>query len=429
MQLTNKKNLKALLTTATCTLLGTSSALAAETPKDEWEFDTAIMYYGETDRVTAVEAIFAGQKTFGNDQLLNLKFTFDSLTGESANGAVAQPNIQTFTRPSGNGQYQTKPKDTPLDDTFKDTRVQFTGGWTQPLYDKYTWSVGGNVSKEYDYFSLSANTNLSRDFNKKNTTVSMGLSYAFDQIEPEGDIPVGLSSMVVDEFGTPAFDELFDATRDRSSDDKTTVDLLFGVSQIINRKMVVQLNYSYSYVDGYLTDPFKVLSVVNSEGYTQEYLYENRPDSRAKHAFFGQTKYHFDAFVFDGSYRYMTDDWDIDSHTGDFRLNIPLGKGHYLEPHFRYYTQGAADFYQPFLVEGEDFGKHASADYRIGDMDTYTVGIKYGMPLNSGDSLAFRLEYYKQTPNSDGTERIGVLKELDIYEEVDAIIAQITYSF
>jgi len=47
----------------------------------------------------------------------------DTLTGASATGAVAQPNAQTFSRPSGDGQYTTSPNELPLDDTFRDTRV------------------------------------------------------------------------------------------------------------------------------------------------------------------------------------------------------------------------------------------------------------------------------------------------------------------
>ncbi len=426
------KNLKALLTTATCALLSFNSPTqAAETTNtaDEWQFDTALMYYGESDRVTAVEGIIAGQKTFANDEVLNLKLTLDSLTGSSANGAVAQPNVQTFTRPSGKGQYTTKPGDTPLDDTFKDTRVQLTGQWTQPITDDYTWSVGSNVSKEYDYLSLSINSNLARDFNNKNTTLSAGFAYAYDKIDPEGGIPKPLSAMVIGEKGTPEFEDAFDATRLGSDDDKTTIDFLVGLTQVINRRMIVQLNYSYSNVDGYQTDPFKVVSLVDSEGYAQQYLYENRPDTREKHAVYGQAKYHFERSIMDVSYRFMTDDWEIDSHTVDLHYTIPLTGGHYIEPHLRYYTQTAAEFYQPFLIEGAALPTYVSADYRVGKMDAYTIGIKYGMPINNGDSLAFRLEYYNQSPKNDGNTAIGVLNDVELYEEVDAIIAQITYSF
>lgn len=443
MQLTevkNKpKNIKALLSSATCVLLGaatvgaaTQTAQSAEANQKnlaQWQFDTALMYYGETDRVTAVEAIIAGSKQFGNDEILSLKLTVDTLTGASANGAVAQNTPQTFTRPSGNGQYQIKAGETPLDDTFKDTRLQFTGQWTQPLTELYTWSIGGNLSKEYDYFSAAINSNIARDFNKNNTTVSAGVSFAFDQIDPEGGIPNAFNAMVIGDVDSASFESDFDATRKDSGDDKSTVDLLLGLTQIINRNMLVQLNYSYSASSGYMTDPFKVLSVVDQQGMSQEYLYENRPDTRKKHAFFGQVKYHFKSSILDTSYRYMTDDWEIDSHTVDAKYIIPLSNGHTIEPHLRFYTQTAAEFYKPFLLQGQTLPQFASADYRIGEMDTMTVGIKYGMPLAGGEHLSFRLEYYRQTPKSDGTQAIGQLNDLELYPAVEAIMAQISYSF
>ena len=427
MQLKAKKpNLKVMLTTASCALLGTTATVCAE---ETWQFDTAIMHYAEADRVSATEAIIAGTKTFKNDEILSLKLTIDALTGASPNGATAQPTPQTFTRPSGNGQYNVKAGDTPLDDTFHDTRVQLTGQWTQPLLKDYTVSVGGNFSKEYDYMSASLNGNVARDFNKKNTTLSAGMAYAYDVIEPEGGIPKPLSEMDVGDSNDPNFNDDFNKTRIASDESKSTIDLLFGVTQVINRQMIVQLNYSYSTVSGYMTDPFKIISSVNKNGESQAYLYENRPDERTKHAFFGQTKYHFDSGILDASYRYMTDDWQIDSHTFDFRYLIPFTNGHFIEPHFRLYTQSAAEFYQPFIAQDEAKPNVVSADYRIGELDTYTVGLKYGMPLGDGNNLSFRLEYYHQTPKDNGTQAIGVLKEVELYEQVDAIIVQVTYSF
>jgi len=193
--------------------------------------------------------------------------------------------------------------------------------------------------------------------------------------------------------------------------------------------MITQFNYSYSMVDGYLTDPFKILSVVNQSGLTQDYLYEKRPDKRQKQSLYAQAKYHFDSTVLDLSYRYMWDDWKINSHTIDSRLRIPLSSNSYIEPHFRYYQQTAADFYQPFLQQADPLPKFASADYRIGEMNAYTAGIKYGITLQSGNELSFRLEYYSQRPTSAGHQEPGILADMEIYQGVDAIIAQVSYSF
>jgi hypothetical protein len=435
--MTSKTNIKAALAIATAALLGTNNVTQAETipnaDENNWEFDSAFLFYSEVDRVSAGEAIFNAKRTFENEEVLNLKLTIDALTGASANGAVAQPMVQTFTRPSGNGQYNIAPGDTPLDDTFHDTRVQLNAQWTQPIAPNYTTSAGVHISKEYDYLSLGINGNLAIDFDRKNTTLSAGFSYFQDTFSPEGGIPKPFASMLIGDSSDPSWDDDFAKTRIASKDDKTTTDILFGVTQVINRRMLMQFNYSYAMVDGYLTDPFKIMSVVNTNGVVQDYIYEARPDSRIKQSVFTQSLYHFDNSVLDVSYRYMWDDWKITSHTIDSRYRMPLGDyfgtESYLQPHIRIYQQSAADFYRPFMLNNERLPVFASADYRIGEMTAFTLGLKYGMLVNQGHELSFRLEYYRQTPTNAGFEEPGVLKDVEIYSPLDAIIAQVTYSF
>lgn len=435
----NKENIRTALSIATSTLLGiaipTESNAQQKSVIDDWEIESAFLFYSEAARVSAIEGIISANKTFDNDEVLNLKFTIDALTGASANGAVAQPYAQTFTRPSGQGQYVISAKETPLDDTFKDTRVQLNGQWTQTIAQDYTLSSGAHLSKEYDYLSLGVNSNLAVDFDRKNTTLSAGFSYFYDTFTPEGGIPVAFASMLIGDSSHPDWDEAFAKTRLTSSDTKTTTDLMFGLTQVINRRMLVQMNYSYSVVDGYLTDPFKIISVINDQGISQDYIYEKRPSTRVKQSTFLQSMYHFEHNILDLSYRYMWDDWDITSHTIDSRLRIPVHlfstKESYIQPHIRFYKQTAAQFYQPYLLEQQQNLNvdYASADYRIGQMVTLTLGVKYGVFLAKGNELSFRLEYYQQSPENAGFESVGVLNDLNIYPAVKAIIAQVSYSF
>jgi hypothetical protein len=443
MQLTSNKpkSIKAALGLATLALLGTdavaqsvkekSAAQQSSTKKSPsvrelldfsaWKLDAAVLFYSEAYRVSAVEAIINGKREFADDHFINLKFTVDTLTGASANGGVAQPNIQTFTRPSGKGSFETPTGETPLDDTFQDTRVQINGQWTQPISDNVTLSSGGHLSKEYDYLSLGINGNLAYDFNQKNTTSSVGFSYFNDTFTPEGAIPTPLTR--VPKLVGDSKQSLGD------SDAKTTVDVLFGLTQIINRRMITQFNYSYSVVDGYLNDPFKGVSIVDSAGLTQDFIYESRPDKRTKNSVFAQTKYHFDGSIIDLSYRYMWDDWKIKSHTVDSKWRIELNDGYYIEPHVRYYTQTASEFFQPFINQSNGIPEFVSADYRIGEMDTYTLGTKVGMKLSSGNELAFRLEYYHQTPKNAGFEAVGALADVQLYDPIKAVMFQVNYSF
>jgi hypothetical protein len=427
MQLNKHKRIKHALSVATCTLLGIES-MDSMSQEGDWSLDSAVLYYSEADRVSAVEPVISAKRDFGDDQTLNLKFVFDALTGASANGATPSDQPQTFTRPSGKGSYRASAQETPLDDTFKDTRFALSSQWDQPINRDYKTSLGVNFSTEYDYTSLSAHGTLSRDFNKSNTTLSGGLSLAYDTLSPEGDIPVGLSTMVINR-GQADFREAFLATRADSEDQKNTADLILGLTQVVDQNTLMQISYSLSDVSGYLSDPFKIVSVVGDDGRPVEYRYEKRPDARNKQSLYWQAKHHFESDILDLSYRFFWDDWGIRSHTVALRYRWMLGAQHYFEPHIRYYDQSEADFYRRFLSEGEAIPEHLSADYRLGDLNGITLGVKYGTTFNDGRALSLRLEYYLQS--NDDTEGFapGILSGLDLYPDVEAIIMQFSYNF
>lgn len=426
------KQIASALALASCGLFA-SNGHATELAKniDDWKVDAALMYYGEQDRVQAIEAIGTAQKNFGDDSVLDLKLVVDSLTGASASGAVAQSNSQTFTRPSGNGQYTVAAGETPLDDTFHDTRVQANANWSQVLNPD--WKVNGGVyaSKEFDYMSMGINAGVERGFNKDNTTLFLGTSYSFDVVDPVGGRPVALSTMAIrDNFTSDeAYRSAFDATRQTSSDNKQTADLMLGITQILNQRWLLQANYGLSSVSGYLTDPYKVLSVVDNNGTTENIVYENRPDSRLKHSFYVMTKGALDSGVVDFSYRYTTDDWDLTSHTLETHYRYYFSGSFYGQLHLRYYQQAAVNFYQPFLMAESPLPEFASADYRIGDMSAYTVGVKFGHRLSGGHEMTYRLEYYQQDPKNNGTELPGQLQNYDLFPTQKAITAQFSYSF
>jgi len=436
MQLSKSKKITTLLATATCTLLNAGVQAQETKSVNDWQFDTAILYYGETDRVSLLEGVVSATKDFGDQHILNTKLVIDTLTGASATGAVAQPNAQTFSRPSGDGQYTTSPNELPLDDTFRDTRVQVSANWTQPIYKDTRINIGGNISTEYDYLSVGTSVSAEKDFYNKNTTALFGLSYQFDSIDPVGGRPIALSPMLVNngqfgagEAGEDAFEAAFNQTRISDTDDKSTVDALFGLTQVINRRMIVQLNYSYSNSSGYLNDPYKLLSVVNTNGETQSIVHENRPDSRVKHSVYAQTKYAFDNAIADVSYRFATDDWEVTSHTIDSKLRYNLTETDYIQPHIRYYQQSEADFYRPYLNAADVLPAVASADYRLGEMTAITVGLKYGHKMNNGHEWGVRAEYYQQDPKNAGFENIGVLATQELYPSIKAFILQFSYNF
>ncbi|MEJ2680080.1 MAG: DUF3570 domain-containing protein [Gammaproteobacteria bacterium] len=423
------------LTFATAALLGLSVAApsVAEEP-GPWKIETAGLVYSESDsRVSAFEPVVSAKKEFGEDRVFNAKLVLDSLTGATPTGALSSDNVQTFTRPSGQGSYTIQPDELPIDDTFKDTRVAFSAGWLQPLTSTLKGGVGVNVSAEHDFRSLGLNGNLSKDFNQRNTTLNLGLGFESDTINPEGGVPVAFAEMQPAN-STP--------TRQAEDDDKTVVDTLIGITQVVNKRTLMQFNYSVSQADGYLTDPYKILSViddatgllVSSTGvnrYTN--LYENRPDKRTKQSVYWRTKYRFDRDMFDVSYRYLWDDWDIRSHTIDTRYQWRFAPNQYLEPHFRYYQQSEAEFYRPALLNSDvtnnTLPEFASADLRLADFSAITFGAKYAHRMASGSEWHLRLEWYQQSGESSPDGLVGAAKDQDVFPTLSSVIFQAGYAF
>lgn len=425
----NGPSIRGKLALATCTLLQATgqSAQAA----DDWEIQSALMIYSESDgRVQAIEPIVSGKKEIGQDEILNIKLVLDSLTGATPNGAHASSDVQTFTNPSGKQPYTVQPTENPLDDTFLDTRVALSGTWEKPILDDRSRIIyGANVSKEYDYMSLGASASFMRDYNDRNTTLSYALGVNSDSIDPSGGIPTPFANMRVANTGT---------NRDGSGDSKTITDFMFGVTQVISRKTLMQFNLGLSSTSGYQNDPYKIITVIDAAGlpdttnYTSPdlpYVYENRPDSRSRQTFYWKTVHHLTEDVINLSYRYYTDDWDVQSHTLDFHYRYELSGGAYLQPHIRYYSQSAAEFYTHSL-SFSDIGtvEYASADYRLGELNTTTLGLKYAMPLAKNSEFSVRAEVINQSSNTVGT-LVGDQLTQEMAPDLDAFIFQVGYSF
>ncbi len=426
------KELASLLTAASCALIG-GLATNANAGNNSWDVDAAFLLYSETDsRVSAAEPVISATKNYDEETKLNIKIAADTLTGASPNGATPSDQIQTFTSPSGNGTYTAEANQQPLDDTFKDTRLALSANWSAPLSRDWAYGVGGYFSKEYDYQSLGVNGSLSRYFNQKNTTLTMGLNLSNDTLNPVGGVPTTL-------FQVPENTNNNEFSQRQDSDSKSLVDTVFGITQVINRKTIMQFNYGLSTSSGYLTDPYKIVSVIddtagaNYGGNFQSngrnlYLYENRPDSRLKQSLYWQTKYQLDNNdILDLSYRYMFDDWGINSHTIDAKYRFRFDK-QYLEPQLRWYTQSKADFYHRYLnASGYTNNEFASADYRLGDLDTYTIGLKYGYQFADDTEFYTRVSLYHQ--ESSGDQGYGKLTKQDLYPSLDAVILMIGYKF
>jgi len=278
--------------------------------------------------------------------------------------------------------------------------------------------LGAEVAKEHDFLSAGANFTLNHDLNQKNTTLSFGLSPEYDIVTPNGGLPLA--------YGTQHGPNEFEGRHK----DKYLVGGLLGLTQVINRRMLMQWNYSPTYENGYLNDPYKLLSLVNAQGDPLSAIHEKRPGSRLEHSFYWLTRYNFrEHDVFSLGLRYFNDNWGIRSQTIDFTYRWQYHERRFLEPHVRYYHQTAADFFQVGLLNGPPLPNFASADYRLNAIDGVTFGVRLGWTLRNESELILRAEYYTQTGEDRPNSAIGAQKAFDLFPTLQATILQIEYKF
>jgi hypothetical protein len=392
---------------------------------EDWSVDSALAYYHEDGRIQALEPVVDVAKVFADGQALNFNITFDALSGASPNGALTSRTAQTFASPSGKlqHQYTTAAGQLPVDPDYKDDRIAVGGNWTVPFTRVDQVSVGGKLSAEDDFFSATVNASIAHDFNEKNTTLSFGIDNEYDSIHPIGDAPVPGSDYEL-------------AEKQTGGKTKDGVGVLLGVTQVMTRNWLSEFNISIDRFHGYLNDPYKFISIINSAGGTTGYEYESRPDQRTRKSAYWENRVALSSQVSTAlSLRYMSDDWGVRSDTAYLHLRWTLSnRDRYIEPTIRWYRQTAADFYMPFILNTEKpTTGYASSDSRLGAFHALTYGVKYaqklpGLGSRPESEIDIRAEYYQQTFD-EGVPVPAGLQGLDLYPGLRAVLVQIGWRF
>jgi len=373
--------------------------------------DVTTLAYSE--RITVFEPTVRFTRLYPDGHSFHAQFVIDSITGASPSGALPSGVTQTVT--SSSGHVKTISGDTIPTVDFKDTRYALDGEWTKPL-KSMTWSLGGHFSREKDYQSLGASGKMSFEMNQKLTTLMLGGGYNQDSVFPVGGTTAGLSP--------PA-----DITGS-SADSKQVGSLMVGVSQVMTRRWLLGFSAGLTTEHGYLTEPYKVLSVVNaSTGIPIEQLTEQRPSSRSRTNVQADSVYHFTTDLLYATYRHYWDDWNVRSNMLDLRYRHPIGEDAFVEPHLRYYTQSAADFYTWGLVQGQPLPVNASADYRLGKLDTTTAGLTFGFrPHGFSGEWTVRAEYMVQNGDGHPADAVGIQQQYDLFPALDIFTFVVGYN-
>ena len=207
---------------------------------------------------------------------------------------------------------------------------------------RHTVVFQGAYSQESDYISRGIALRDSVDFNQKNTTITLGASYANDEV---------------------------DAVTMAGPENKDSVDIMVGVLQVLDKTTTLTLNATVGTTDGYLTDPYKVVELNGI------LVPERRPDNKEKQVLYMALNRFIGTLngAAELSYRYYNDSFGIGAHTAGLAWDQKIGATLIVSPALRYYVQSEADFYDTQFA-GDPVSY--SSDYRVSEMSALGYGVK-----------------------------------------------------
>ena len=420
--------------------------------------DSSVLFYQESGgRVRAIEPVINGEIHLQSGSVISGGLTYDALTGATPNGAapwsasqsftsiVPAPTIGQTTTTSASGTktvipgtgtassiYTTPAGRIPLSG-FHDHRFAVNLGYAWLAGADTHLNVGGAFSKETDYTTFTASAGIARDFNDKNTTLSLNGSFEEDISYPH--------------IRTPAPFQRLDSLVTGANGHKSVITGMVGLTQTLTRTWLTQLNLGYSTDNGYQSDPYRVISAVDgTTGAPFLYLFESRPRSRQRYNVYWGNKVALGPTVLDVSARYYHDTWGINSITAEVSEQVPITRWLYVKPTFRYYHQGAANFYKPWLTGvgtqttvthtpgGEEGGgttttstivtglpAYASSDSRLSRFNAVTIGGRIGWRLFANSEFYIDGEIYRQSGAHTVPGAPGGLAGLDVFSGVKAV--------
>ena len=253
-----------------------------------------------------------------------------------------------------------------LSSASPETRNQANFGLSRE-WNEAVLNISGGFSRERDYKSSFGNISGRIDFNQKLTSLKYGAGYSSSNI-----------GAILDHDASPyisknAFLHQIERVDGGKSEilrgDRHDWNANLGATQILNKNALFEANVGYTYSNGYLENPYKVMTVIFVDPATlnngqstpitgdMRALLEQRPNFRNQVALSAKYIQYIDAFdaALHLGYRLSTDDWGINTHTFDANWVQPLGGGWMLTPRVRYYSQDAASFYKPYLFTQQTY--------------------------------------------------------------------------
>jgi hypothetical protein len=207
-------------------------------------------------------------------------------------------------------------------------------------------SGGYYASKEEDYFAQQLSGGVERPLFDENLVLAFGGSWGWDRIDPLEDLDTSV----------PA-------------DRKTTLHGDVVATWTADPLTVFQGGVEMSQVEGIQHNPYRTVYVAGA------YVPELHPDSRNRRDVFLKVNRYLPGHAsLKLDYKFYADDWGVVSHTAGAKLLQYIGQAVVVRYRYRYYAQGAADFWRDDYVTPGGVNGYQTADYRLGNFDAHLFG-------------------------------------------------------
>lgn len=320
-----------------------SPSLAVEVTDRDASYE--FRYFTDSDRVHVGSHFVRAGLGFTGGSELRLRMNHERVVipavGYRAGTPEAVDAITTASRPiSGGGAFR----------DFRKVRNEVEADLTTPRA-----AAGYYLSTESDYLAQMVKAEVNRDFFRRNLNLAAGSSYGWDAIEPlEDDDTAGGNAS------------------------RTTWHGHLVATQTLTPTMELRVGAELNLVRGLQHNPYRN---VYAGGAPRP---ERHPDRRERRDLFVKlSRYFRSRSSLKVDYRYYTDDWGVRSHTVGGTLDQYVTGNAVVQYRYRFYTQGAADFFRPEYADADGIDGCRSGDYRLDDFDSHLFGARLRLNLGA----------------------------------------------
>jgi len=323
---------------------------AASSMLQDQQADSWLQMFNGSDKVSVRSLINSLSLSLPKGNVLSVQWNNEvvDIPGVSApaGSQAAIDAITTASRPISGNAYE----------DFSKTRNEVTGELTvkRSVMTYY-------ISKETDYLGQQVGVKHDIDLEDRLLNVELGASYGWDDIQPQAD----------------------DDTN-AGPESKTTMHVSAVGTRVLAPTRMLRMGLEYNVVSGLQHNPYRNVYAGGTN------VPERHPDQRQRRdVFVDLNQYMSNRSSVKLAYRLYDDSWGILSHEVSTQLNQYVTHGIYASWNYRYYKQGAANFWREEYATTSGVNGYLTGDYRMSPLSSNLFGFGLNLDLaNMGSESA-----------------------------------------